>query len=160
MNKKLSLLRDRKAVSQVVSSLLILAIVTTLCVTVYGWAVSTVGDSQDNFNFIYEHRKNAIKERFTLEYVFFTDTDGNPGDHKNVTIYVRNVGNTDLTISDVDLNGTLSPTVNPTLPQTLPSNQVIKLSVTLATSWNSNSTTHIAVTSERGNLIQGYWEAP
>jgi archaellum component FlaG (FlaF/FlaG flagellin family) len=119
MNVKRRLLKNRKAMSTVVSSLLILSIVTVLCITTYNWALFTVGEANVNFNSIYEYSQNTIKERFILENVFFTDTDSNPGDHKNITIYVRNVGDTTITISYVDLNGTTSA-VDPSLPQTLP----------------------------------------
>jgi hypothetical protein len=160
LNKKLQLLGNKKALSQIVSSLLFLAIVTILCITIYGWAVSTVGNAQDVSNAIYGYKQNALKERFILEYVFFTDTDGNPDDHKNVTIYLRNIGTTNIIIAEIDLNGTTTLMTNPTLPQTLVPNQGSELSTTLANPWSSNSTNHIIVMSDSGSMVQGYWKAP
>ena len=160
MNRKLSLFREKKAVSQIIGSLLVLLIVTTLCTMAYSWASSTVNNNQNNFNFILGNKQNAIKERFILEYVFFTDTALPPPDHKNVTVYVRNVGDNTLDVSAIYINGTLSTTVNPVLPQTLISDQTEKFSITLSSSWASNSTTHIVIVSEKGNRIEGYWQAP
>lgn len=160
MNRKLILLRERKAAAQIIGSLMIFLIVTTLCVMVYAWAHSTVDNNQATFNSVFGNKQNAIKECFILEYVLFTDTVDNPSDHKNVTIYVRNVGDIDLTISAVYVNGTLSSAVNPTLPQMLLPDQVNKFSITITSSWDSGSTTHIVVASERGSRIQGYWQAP
>ena len=157
--KRFNLFKNRRGAANIIGSLLILLIVTMLCVTAYSWAASTVNSSQNTFNSVLGNRQDAIAERFILEYVFFSDTDGNPGDHKNVTIYVRNVGETDITISAVYLNGTLSSTISPVLPQTLLSDQATRLSITLVDSWNLDSTAHIVVASEKGNRIQGYWQA-
>ena len=159
MTRKFCLLRNKNAFSQMIGSLMIFLIVTILLVSVFAWASSTINSNQDNFSSIIGLKQKAIKERFIVEYILFTDTVGNPGDHKNVTLYIRNVGDSELEIGSIYINGTPSSAVNPSLPQILLSDQVNQFSITLANSWNSNSANHIIVVSEKGNRIQGYWQA-
>jgi len=96
----------------------------------------------------------VMKERLAIEEVWFTNVVGQ--DHKNVTIYIRNVGANQIKISAVYVNSTQVWTGT----KALEVGQVDKISLTLTTSWGRGCVTYISVATLRGNVVKGYWQAP
>jgi len=94
--KKLSM-KNRRGVSQIIGSLMILALVAAV-----GSVILFQGLNQINaFNYqltIHDAERNlALRENVLFEHVWF-DLTG-----KNVTLYLANIGTTDTTIATVTM---------------------------------------------------------
>jgi uncharacterized membrane protein len=80
--------RERRAVSDGVATLLLVAIVVSLGVMVFAFASSGLGSLSQNFVNLMTGSGNAIAEHFVVEQVTYT-TSGSP---QGADVYVRNVG--------------------------------------------------------------------
>ncbi|MCW4032441.1 MAG: hypothetical protein NWF08_03505 [Candidatus Bathyarchaeota archaeon] len=106
---------NKKAVSPVISTLLMVSIVFGMFAIIYPWAFSSLTLSQSHADLWYSDQEAAAKERIVVEMVVFREK--NPP-HRNVTIYVRNVGEIDVVIEEIYVNG-IPETTDPALPKDL-----------------------------------------
>jgi flagellin-like protein len=114
-----NLLRNRRALSPIFATLIILAVVTILFVPVFIWTTGISSQTQDSWT----SSALTASERIVIEEVYFA---GTPPATQSCTIYVRNIGETVITINDVIIsqnNGNIHPfqktqlsTVNPIPP--------------------------------------------
>jgi len=147
--------RSKKAVSPVIANVLMVMAVFALGTILFAWATSSFGAYQGGAGLWFVNRGEALKERFVVEYVSFSGTVIPPA-RNNITVLIRNVGSIDITVKAVYINSTAYNFNVKVLV-----NQVKAISVTLTAGyWDYGGVTRIAVASERGNVIEGYWKAP
>ena len=103
---------NKKGVSPVISTLLLVSTVFAMFAIIYPWAFSSLTLSQSRANLWYANQEEAAKERFTIEMVVF---GGNSTTY--VELYVRNVGEIDIDIEDIYINGSKPTMVEPPLPE-------------------------------------------
>jgi len=151
--------RSKKAVSPVIANVLMVMAVFALGTILFAWATSSFGAYQGGAGVWFVNRGEALKERFIVEYVSFGKSGPPWFNQDNITILIRNVGSIDITVKAVYVNSTaynLQPDVRVAVDEVKP------ISVTLSPSagyWDYGCVTRIAVASERGNVIEGYWKA-
>jgi len=123
----------------------------------FAWATSSFGTYQGGAGVWFVNRGEALKERFVVEYVSFSGSLAPPA-RNNITVFVRNVGGMDITVKAVYINSTAySFNVKVLVGQVRPISVVLSPS---AGYWDFDCVTRIAVASERGNVVEGYWKAP
>lgn len=89
--------RSRKALSPIFATLIILAIVTVLFIPVFIWATGITSSSQNSW----QESGVTATERIVIEEVGFNNTSPSGPEAQNCTVYVRNIGETAVTINDV-----------------------------------------------------------
>jgi flagellin-like protein len=89
MRNKLELALNRRALSPIFATLIILAVVTILFIPVFIWATGTTSGTQESW----ELSGLIATERIVIEEVSLKENDAK--------IYVRNIGKTAVTINDV-----------------------------------------------------------
>jgi len=147
----------RKGISTIIANLVMVAIVLTLATSLFIWANSSFGTYQGSAGLWFSTRSEAMRERFVVEEVWFTDAGA------KINIYVRNVGDIDITIADVYINRTRveAAKVSPILSLSLSTGRVVQITVTLSPSkWSLGSVSEIVVATSRGSTVRGNWIAP
>jgi hypothetical protein len=89
--------RGRHGVSEVVATLMMLAIVVGLGVVVFTFASGSLGSATQGFSNLMASQGTAVDESFVVEQAAFT-TSGSP---QGATIYVRDVGSSPVTVVSV-----------------------------------------------------------
>lgn len=141
---------NKKAVSPVISTLIIIGTVFALFAIIYPWFTSSLTFSQSSAGLWYLSQEEASKERIVIEMVTFeVDSAGN----KYVNIFVRNVGEIDVKITAIYINGSAQTNVNPPLPYRLyaSANGAINVqNFKIAYLWSENEIYMIKVVTSRG----------
>ena len=145
---------SRRAISTLLANVLVVTMVVALGTTLFIWTTGVMGIYQGGAGVWFSTRSEVMKERLAIEEVWFTNVVG--ADHKNITIYVRNVGANEIKIAAVYVNSTQVQTTT----RTVGVGQVERISLTLTTPWSRGSVTYISVATLRGNVVKGYWQAP
>jgi flagellin-like protein len=91
VGRKMKRIGDRKALSPIFASLLILAIVTVLFIPVYFWSTGLTVETRD----FWDRSSLIVTERIVIEEVNLK------GGVSSCTIYVRNIGSPAIIIDDV-----------------------------------------------------------
>ncbi|MEM3382181.1 MAG: archaellin/type IV pilin N-terminal domain-containing protein [Candidatus Bathyarchaeia archaeon] len=108
MDLTLTVTCKRKGLSPVVATLLMVGIVFAMFAILYPWATSSLMIYQGSANIWFSSQEEAAKERVVIEMALFNVTTN------HTDIYVRNVGEIDVRIVAVYVNGTdLSTSVTP-----------------------------------------------
>jgi len=149
-------LGHRKGISTIIANLVMVAIVITLATSLFIWANASFGIYQGSAGLWFSSRSEAMRERFVVEEVWFTDAGA------KINIYVRNVGDIDIAIADIYINRTRveAAKVSPILPLSLNTGRVVQITVTLSSKWSLGSVSEIVVATSRGSTVRGYWTAP
>ena len=145
---------SRRAISTLLANVLVVTMVVALGTTLFIWNTGVMGMYQSGAGVWFSTRSEMMKERLAIEEVWFTNVAGQ--DHKNITIYVRNVGANEIKIASVYVNGTQVWTGT----KAVDIGQVDRISLTLTSSWAPGCVTYISVATLRGNVVKGYWQAP
>jgi len=130
-----NLLRNRKGITPVLSSLLLMVI----AVAAMSIAITATYVITDNLH-------DIMGERFIVEDVWFTTGQ--------ISIYLRNVGKVSIKIVAVYVNRTSQSFTSLELEE----GKHGWLNVTY--SWSSNSVYHINVVTSRGTKVVDYYESP
>ena len=130
-----NLLRNRKGITPVLSSLLLMVI----AVAAMSIAITATYVITDNLH-------DIMGERFIVEDVWFTTGQ--------ISIYLRNVGKVSIKIVAVYVNRTSQSFTSLELEE----GKHGWLNVTY--SWSSNSVYHINVVTNRGTKVVDYYESP
>jgi flagellin-like protein len=144
----------RRAVSEVVSTLLLVAIVVTLGVFVFGFASGGINSLTGSFTRLMTNQGNAVDEHFLVEQVVFSFS-GTTG----ASVYVRNVGTIASTLASVYIvdqtTGAFVKQVPLTTAQgTLDVGTVLDISNTILTFTPSHGQAYsFIVTSNLGNSV-------
>ncbi|MCW3999251.1 MAG: hypothetical protein NWE93_03335 [Candidatus Bathyarchaeota archaeon] len=135
-------IRCKRAVAEVVGSLIIILIVTIAGVGVYAYSVNAISQSSDNFNQKTTYYAEQAQERFEILRTW----SGNQ--IVNITVY--NFGQTDLSIQSVYLNGTAVQNYISGRAQTIGTGQIINVKFTSPINLQDASCIEILAVSERG----------
>lgn len=141
------LLTNRKAVSPVISTVLMTTLAIVMGTTVVFWASQTLGVYQGSAGVYFTNRSNALKESFVIEDVWFYNSN-----KANVTI--RNVGSIDLKIVAIYVNST-----SYSLSQTISVGQSKTITLTLSPNYDTSKVYFFNVATARGNKVTEYWKA-
>jgi hypothetical protein len=137
--KKLSrLIHDKRAITAVLSHLLLTVVAVAVMAGVISAAYVITGNLRDNMG-----------ERFIVEDVWFNSQKG------TVDIYVHNIGRSNLEISNVYINHIRCEVPTPLMLEMESSDW---LSVTYQ--WNSGQTYDINIVTTRGTHNEDYYKAP
>lgn len=93
------LMRNKKGLSEIIASLLLILIVTSAGVVVYAYSVKVIGSSSSNFNLQNAQNEEQAQERFQIIRVWSSNQN-------QLNLTILNYGMTDLTIVAVYINGT------------------------------------------------------
>jgi len=145
---------SRRAISTLLANLLVVTMVVSLGTMLFIWTTGVMGAYQGGAGVWFLTRGEVMKERLAIEEVWFTNVVG--ADHKNITIYIRNVGANEIKVASVYVNSTQVWTGT----KALDVGQVDKISLTLTIPWGRGCVTYISVATLRGNVVKGYWQAP
>jgi hypothetical protein len=145
--------RSRKAISTIMANLTMLVIVVSLSSLLFVWSISSFGAYTGGAGYWFSSRSIANQERLSVESAFFTAT----GSTNNiVTLYVRNVGAVQFTISSVYINSTLYNIAQSPVGVS----QVQKVQITLSgQTWVSGDIQTVIVATLRGTTITTVWTA-
>src|SRR5713101_7454887 len=100
--------KSRGGISTIMANLTMLIIVVSLTSLLFIWATTSFGLYAGGAGFWYSSRSIANQEKPSVESVFFGNAPNCSGGYSYcVTVYVRNVGTTPITISSIYVNSTL-----------------------------------------------------
>lgn len=144
-------LKNKKAISPVISTLIIIATIFAMFAIIYPWAVSSLTLQQSIANVWYTSQQEALKERISIEMIVFNHTTN------KIDVYIRNVGEIDVKIVAIYLNATdVSSFVNPPLTngysiyaKASGSENVVRFSIDWP--WNENEVYVIKAVTARGS---------
>jgi len=103
-------LSGKKALSPVVATLLMVATVFAMFAILYPWATSSLMLYQSSANIWFSSKEDATKERIAVEMLLFNMTTN------KTDVYVRNMGEIDVKIVAIYVNGSdFSAAVTPLL---------------------------------------------
>jgi FlaG/FlaF family flagellin (archaellin) len=104
-------LSNNKALSPVISTLIMINIIIAMFVLIFAWYVPSVSLTQSQANLWYGNQEDASRERIAIEMIYFNKTaTGNTTD-----VYVRNVGEIDVKIAEIYVNATRQTSIQPAL---------------------------------------------
>jgi len=156
--------RRKLAVSTVVANLLMIGLTLALAAILVAWAGTSFGSLSSGSQLFFAQRGEALQERLVIENVFFS---GNTASNHTIMIFVRNVGEEQISLVAIYVNGTsLSPTgsggwlCRGSLPVTLVVGAVCEFSVQWGSTWVSGSLFDIIVTTAMGNRATITVEGP
>lgn len=136
--------RQRRAISYILSVVMMTLITTSMATVVLLWGLNEVGTSRDTFSSAIRARMERAQERLTVEDVYF---DGS----NTLTVYVRNTGGIQIVVDVVYIDH-VAYTVTKT------SIGVRELaSITVTVSLTSGQTYLITVATTRGSTATDYW---
>jgi hypothetical protein len=138
MVKELRLIQDKRAVTPVLSNLLltVVAVAAMALATTATYVITT-------------NLRENMSERVIIEDVWFNNSTG------TINVYLRNVGKVAVHVSGVYVNHTSQLF---TRPFNLEIGQHEWLNI--SESWVSNSLYYVDVVTTRGTHVGGYYEAP
>ena len=150
--------RERRAVSEIVSTLLLVAIVVSLGVVVFTFASGAITSLTGGFTGLISNKGNAAAEHFVIEQVTFCESTAQTGcsSGTGANVYVRNVGAISSTLADVYIvdESTNSFVTQVAISTTLNAGAVVDIPYTTLTFTPSHGNTYlISVTSILGNSV-------
>lgn len=97
-------IRTRKAkrnlgISTVVANMMMITITLAIAAILVAWAGTTYGNYTGGSQLYFVQRQQAMEEKFTIENVFFTKSQG------YIDIFVRNVGATNVSVVAIYVDG-------------------------------------------------------
>lgn len=146
------LLRNKKGVSEVIASLILIFIVTVAGVAIYTYSVSSFSSSSSFFQQQAQNDQAQVKERFSITRVWY-----NPPNQLNLTIF--NHGEIDITINAVYLNGTPVTQYLTQKASQIAVDELFWLELVSPISLQSGSTAEILVVTQRGGKSTVLWQA-
>lgn len=147
-----SLLRDRRGVSEVVASLIMILIVSIVGAALYSNSVNMFGASSSSFLVQMERREESARERFSIVAVWWDN-----GNQLNLTIL--NYGKIDLAIDAVYIDGTAVTAFVSGRGTTVTRKDIVPVKVNSPFTIQDGQTYELVVVSERGSRDVVYWKA-
>ncbi|MEM1565797.1 MAG: hypothetical protein QW510_01740 [Candidatus Bathyarchaeia archaeon] len=140
MHMFLRLLKDKRAISPVLSNLLLMVV-----------AVAAMSIAAATTYVVTANLREVMGERFIVEDVWFNNETG----VNQISVYIRNTGKVSITISAVYINNT--PTYSfARLDLGLGSHGWLNITYP----WESGSAYRIKIVTLRGNSLEDYYKAP
>jgi uncharacterized membrane protein len=104
---------DRKALSPVISTLLMISATITMFVILFAGFVPSITLTQSQANIWYTKQGDAARERISIEMIVFNSANldhgalGPDGKHYSIDVYVRNVQDIEVKIAGIFINSSL-----------------------------------------------------
>jgi len=150
-----SFLHDKRGVSEIVASLIILLIVSVAGTGLYSYSLNAFSSSGSSFLLQTSGRQERARERLLITTVWWDNSTGQ--DEMNVTIL--NYGKIDLAVDAVYIDGTPVSSFSSGNGITVVTGKLISVKFTSPVSIQSGETYEIIVVSERGSRDVVYWKA-
>ena len=139
MRRLFRIFRNKRAITPVLSNLLLMVV-----------AVAAMSIATTATYVITTNLRETMGERLIIEDVWFNNVTGT----NQISIYLRNVGKSNVRISDVYINRTRQP--SPTLNLDIGEHGWLNVSVP----WTEGSLYHLEIVTTRGTHVGGYYKAP
>lgn len=147
-----SLFRNKRGVSEIIASLMLVLIVTSAGVIAYSYSIGAFSSSTSLFQLNTNQKEKQTRERFAIIAVW-----SNSSNQLNLT--VLNYGQIDLTIDTVYINWTSVASYLGGRSTTIGKGVLIQISFTSPVAIQSGSTYEIIVVSTRGSKNAINWKA-
>jgi flagellin-like protein len=147
-----SLFRNKRGVSEIIASLMLVLIVTSAGVIAYSYSIGAFSSSTSLFQLNTNQKEKQTQERFATIAVW-----SNTSNQLNLT--VLNYGQIDLTIDTVYVNWTSVASYLGGNSTTIGKGALIQVSFTSPVTIQSGSTYEIIVVSTRGSKNAINWKA-
>ena len=150
-----SFFRDKRGVSEIVASLIILLIVSVVGAGLYAYSLNAFNSSGSSFLSKTSEREERARERLLITTVWWNVTN----DYLNVT--VLNYGKIELVIDAAYIDGTQvsASAFTDGKGETVTKGSLVSVKFTSPVSIVAGQTYEIIVVSERGSSDAVYWEA-
>lgn len=145
-------IKDKRGVSEVVASLLMILIVSVAGAFLYSYSMEEFGSSWSSFALQTDKRKEQARERFSVIAVWWDN-----GNQLNLTIL--NYGMVELAIDAVYIDGTAVSAFMSGRGQTVTREGIVSVRFSSPIVILDGQTYEIAAVSERGSRDVVYWKA-
>jgi len=143
--------RDKRGISEVIASLILILVVSAAGVILYTYSLNTFSSTGSSFQLQTSLREEQARERLVITAVWWDTVD-----LLNVT--VLNYGKIDLVIDTVYIDGTQVSEYSNGRGEVVRTGELIPVKFTSPVSIQDGQTYEIIVVSERGNKNVVYWE--
>ena len=141
---------NRRAVSTVISTVLMTSLAIMMGTLVVFWASQTLGVYQGSASVFFTNRSNALKESFVIEDIWFYGNN-------RVDVSIRNVGAIDMKIVAIYLNSTAYSI--PAQNGTIAVGQSKTLTLILTPNYDTSKVYFFIIATARGNKVTEFWKA-
>jgi len=152
MRRVYSLFRNKRGVSEIIASLMLVLIVTSAGVVAYSYSIGAFSSSTSLFQLDTNQKEEQAQERFAIIAVW-----SNTPNQLNLT--VLNYGQIDLTIDMVYINSTSVGSYLGGRSTTIGKSALVQVSFTSPVTIQAGSTYEIVVVSTRGSKNAVNWKA-
>jgi flagellin-like protein len=149
-----SLFRDRRGVSEIIASLILVLIVTAAGTVAYSMSLNSFSQSSSLFQLQTGQREEQARERFAVIAVSWDATEPN-----RLNLTVLNYGKTDVTVDAVYVNGTAVATYLGGKGVKTGASNLVFVGFNSSAPILTGQTYDILVVSERGGRNEIFWEA-
>jgi len=147
-----SLLRDRRGVSEIIASLILVLIVTAAGTVAYSMSLNSFSQSSSLFQLQTGQREEQARERFAVVAVSWEATN-------RLNLTVLNYGKTDVTVDAVYVNGTAVATYLGGKGVKTGASNLVFVAFNSSAPILIGQIYDILVVSERGSRNEIFWEA-
>jgi flagellin-like protein len=149
-----SLFRNKRGVSEIIASLILILIVSAAGVLAYSISLTTFSSSTSNYQLQMDQREAKVQERLEVLAVWWDRQN-----QFNLTLTVLNYGTIDLTIDKVYVNGTIVTTYISGTGAKIGPTIIIPVTFASPLPIATGQTYDIIVVSERGGKNEISWQA-
>jgi len=143
--------RDKRGISEVIASLILILVVSAAGVILYTYSLNTFSSTGSSFQLRTGLREEQARERLVITAVWWDTSD-----LLNVT--VLNYGKIDLVIDTVYIDGTRVSEYSDGRGEVVRTGELISVKFTSPVPIEDEQTYEIIVVSERGSKNVVYWE--
>ena len=147
-----SLRRDRRGVSEVVASLIMILIVSIVGAAIYSNSVNMLGSSSSSFLVQMKRREESARERFSIIAVWWNND-------KQLNLTILNYGKIDLAIDAVYIDGTAVTTFVSGRGMAVMRKDIVSVRFNPPFTIQDGQTYELVAVSERGSRDVVYWKA-
>lgn len=140
--------KNKRGISAVISSVIMVAAVIAVGLSVVAWTTGTFARQQSETGEFFNTENQKMRENFVIEDVWF-----NPSP-RYVNVTVRNVGTVNMTVSAIYFDG-INMTTLPPLPQNVMNGTALRMKIEW--DWGSATNVYVSVASLRGQQIREYY---
>ena len=147
-----SFVRDKRGVSEVIASVMLIIIVSSAGIVAYSYSIGAFSSSTSFFQLDMNSKEQQAQERFTIVAIW-----SNPPSQMNLTML--NYGQIGLTLNAVYVNWTAVTNYLAGIGTTIGNGALIQVSFTSPIAIQSGSTYEIIAVSTRGSKNAVNWKA-
>lgn len=147
------MLKQKRAVSEVIASLIILAIVSALGTSLYSFSLTVMSSQQDKLKWEVQTETNRAQERFNILSV------GWNGSNNIISLAVLNYGKLDINIIDIYVNDQRVTDYQKGHAKSIHTSKWSQIIFTSPVEISSNNLYEFILISERGVSYVHHWES-